>query len=525
MSDSLRPMATASEPQAARPGRQETAQTRFLDGAERDEACRTLEAEHALVVRVEAVGASARGRLADVIEEAIERELDARGAAPPGIGSASDADAALSDQLFRARRVRATGIVLALGPMRAALSPLGAIEPEDGATLRFWALASLDRPVWLFLDAADAATGAYGEPIPLASVLGEARAARGAEEAADADDSQDGGDADEEPPALEPTPTDVTAVAVTVTIETTPEPAPPAPPAVVAVVDEPLPARHSSGASVAAASDEWRTWVLSLSAARGPQSLAAFERLFARDYMPLANAISVGLDDPRALAAHDEFRRTFSRAYTDACPAFATTGKRPRMVLDAPDVAARIARLHGARSTQILLVDAMRHDVGARVKDSVRRALGARASLTDELVLWSALPSTTLRQLETLQRGADALRAPPADGERELDPLRGRTAEVIRRVKVGSRDLYKLDVVEARVRDLGDRALPALPEIADLASDAIVRHAQTLQPRTLLFVFGDHGFTFDREGMARQGGASPEEVLVPAFALLIGDVH
>jgi hypothetical protein len=300
-------------------------------------------------------------------------------------------------------------------------------------------------------------------------------------------------------------------------------PPPTTPPVVVSA--GPLPARHSSGASVALPSDEWRTWVLSLSAARGPQSLAAFERLFSRDYMPLANAISAGLDDARALAAYEEFRRTFSRAYTEACPAFAATGKRPRMVLDAPDVAARIARLHGARSTQILLVDAMRFDVGARVKDGVRRALGARASLTDELVLWSALPTTTLRQLETLQRGADALRTPAAEAERELDPLRGRTAEVIRRVKVGSRDLYKLDVVEARVRDLGDRALPALGEIGDLAAESVVRHAQTLQPRTLLFVFGDHGFTFDREGMARQGGASPEEVLVPAFALLVGEVH
>ena len=167
----------------------------------------------------------------------------------------------------------------------------------------------------------------------------------------------------------------------------------------------------------------------------------------------------------------------------------------------------------------------MRFDVGARVRDGVRAALGARASLTDEIVLWSALPTTTLRQLETLQRGPEALRIPPGEAERDLDPLRGRTAEVIRRVKVGSRDLYKLDVIEARVRDMGDRALPALAEIAELASDAIVRHAQTLQPRTLLFVFGDHGFTFDRDGTARQGGASPEEVLVPAFALLMGDVH
>ena len=80
----------------------------------------------------------------------------------------------------------------------------------------------------------------------------------------------------------------------------------------------------------------------------------------------------------------------------------------------AKEVAARIARLHGARSTQILLVDAMRFDVGALVRDGVRRALGSRASLTDELILWSALPTRTMRQLEPLQRGLDALRAPPA---------------------------------------------------------------------------------------------------------------
>ena len=47
--------------------------------------------------------------------------------------------------------------------------------------------------------------------------------------------------------------------------------------------------------------------------------------------------------------------------------------------------------------------------------------------------------------------------------------------------------------------------------------------------RTLLVVFGDHGFVVDNtassSGPARQGGASPEEVLVPGFAWLLGGVH
>src|SRR5580692_6154254 len=96
---------------------------RFMDAAARVD----LGGVATLVLRLERVGASARGRLADVIDEAMERELAARGAASPGIGSSSDADAALSDQLFRARQVGIRRVCLALGPLRAAASPRGAI--------------------------------------------------------------------------------------------------------------------------------------------------------------------------------------------------------------------------------------------------------------------------------------------------------------------------------------------------------------------------------------------------------------
>ena len=48
-------------------------------------------------------------------------------------------------------------------------------------------------------------------------------------------------------------------------------------------------------------------------------------------------------------------------------------------------------------------------------------------------------------------------------------------------------------------------------------------------PRTLVMMFGDHGFLLDPvvggTSAGRSGGASPEEVLVPAFAWLVGNVH
>jgi hypothetical protein len=40
-----------------------------------------------------------------------------------------------------------------------------------------------------------------------------------------------------------------------------------------------------------------------------------------------------------------------------------------------------------------------------------------------------------------------------------------------------------------------------------------------------LFIVGDHGFGVDRRGEVVTGGASPEEVLVPAFAWLLGELH
>jgi hypothetical protein len=166
----------------------------------------------------------------------------------------------------------------------------------------------------------------------------------------------------------------------------------------------------------------------------------------------------------------------------------------------------------------------MRWDVARMIEERVVAKLGPHASLTDELLLWSALPTTTIRQLETIARGVEALRSPAAlDGEPE--PPRGRTAEFVRRMRVGPREIHKLDVVEARVQAARGTVLRELPDIAEAAAEAIARHAETCSPRTLLLVAGDHGFAVDRSGSVREGGASPEEVLVGAFALLVGDVH
>ncbi|MGO9835378.1 MAG: hypothetical protein ACLP1X_14285 [Polyangiaceae bacterium] len=459
---------------------------RFATAEERDSSVQTLVHAGMIVVELEGIGPSMRGRLADALAEAVERELAARGAPGPGLASTGDLDGALSDQLFRTRRAGAAGLALVLGPLRAAAGFSSALEPADCATLRFLAEATRERPVILILDKRDMQTGGYGDPVPLAGLL------RNEEEKGPAPDRDRDRDHDRAP-SLQPSP---------------------------------ALARHTTGANVVTQEESWRAWTLQLAAARGPQPLAALERLFAESYMPLANAVSAGLEDPRARAAQDEFRNAFTKGYSDAFPTFAATTKRPRMVLDAHDLAARIARLHGARSVRLLLVDAMRWDLARLVEERVVSRLGNRAALTDELILWSALPTTTMRQLETIARGVEALRAPAAiDPDSEAEAPRGRTAEYVRRLRVGPRELHKLDVVQARLQGTREGTLDALPALADTTADVIARHAETLSPRTLLFVFGDHGFVIDRNGAALQGGASPEEVLVGAFALLLGDVH
>jgi hypothetical protein len=68
-----------------------------------------------------------------------------------------------------------------------------------------------------------------------------------------------------------------------------------------------------------------------------------------------------------------------------------------------------------------------------------------------------------------------------------------------------------------------------LDSIADEAAMVLGDYLGKQIPRTLVLAFGDHGFVLDRleqgTAAAQSGGSGPEEVLVPAFAWLVGGVH
>lgn len=277
------------------------------------------------------------------------------------------------------------------------------------------------------------------------------------------------------------------------------------------------------------AATEWRGWMRDLDAARGPKPLAVVERMFTSAYVPLCDALARGIASPEAARVLDVWSKNFAKSYADAFDALRHRGKRPTMVLDVPEVSLRVARLHGARNVQLVLVDGLRFDLGLRMNEHLRELVGQRAALTERFLMWSALPTTTAVQLELIGRGAAGLKEIDDGPSSDVPVGRGRSASVLRRVKAGPREVMKLDLAEAQLAEAGGPLAPRLDRLGAELAEAIADHLLRLPPRTLAVVFGDHGFTLDPvgegTGAARSGGSAPEEVLVPAYAWLTGEVH
>jgi len=485
-------MTLAEGPEAApTPPRGEV---RFLDADARVRLRGAVEAAGWLLVTTEALGPGAGGLLDKIVEEEIEQALMRRGAPGPGTSTNSTFSDMLSDQLLRARSAGAQGIALALGPLGALASPCGALDPDDSLALRTLAATCRDRPFALWLSSDDDELLAYGPPSRLSELLE-------AERRPSPQPSPAGREREPEPRADHATPLDE---------------------------DEPEPEPEPKSETVSPV--PWRLFMREIDEAQGPKPLAAVERLFVERYVPLSTAVVRGEAEARARMSLQRFAKSFEKSYREAFAASKVTRKRPPMVLDAPSIASRVARLHGARNTVLLLVDGMRYDVGLRVQELLQAELAPDAVCTEQVLLWAALPTVTSVQLELIGRGPSGLsEALQHDAEHDMMVPRGKAASTIRRMRVGGRELHKLDVIQSTLGESGPREPERIEAMAQDAIVPIVRFARGLQPRTLMFLFGDHGFELPvgetGTGPARQGGASPEQVLVPGQAWLIGGIH
>jgi hypothetical protein len=311
-------------------------------------------------------------------------------------------------------------------------------------------------------------------------------------------------------------------------------PPPAAPPLrVVAAAPAPPPAPVAAPAPVAELDLDTRRKLEAhcreLDAANGPKPLAVVERLFQNAYIPLRAALDRGVDMPSLGETANEWAKSFEKSYADAFDALRVRSKRPTMVVDVPDVALRVARLHGARTTQLLLVDGLRYDLGDMVNDRLRAIVGQRAACAERFLMWAALPTTTAAQVELIGRGPSGLRDFTGEVQEDLIVAHGRKAAMIRRLKTGHRELLKLDMVASRLSEPSGADPATFPALADDVAQRLAQHFEGQKPRTLVMIFGDHGFALNRQQdgrvTAREGGSSPEEVLVPAFAWLVGAVH
>jgi hypothetical protein len=654
-------------------GQNEAGRARFVRFADLRSLMAEAEALGLLPVEAAPLCPADRGKLALVLEEAIEAALERRGACPPGVGAATDLESSLGDQLYRARLVEARGLCVYVPKLEGAATLAGALDAEDSAALRFWVQAPSMLPVRVLLDDSNRSLGVYGPPLPL-ELLVESRNEPEAREpspmvapevAASAETMElseppppvrvvtqpepaangpllagdmaqalvaelTGSATVVPPPPLEhesappllsrdlaaphetplvppvfaeegPTTNDVlaellrasvtphdevSAVRSVARLDVTAPDGVPIPAKAPRVTDDELRALEATSALHAlddatrvtatppavepraqvdlprepasrerlevaaraagepeeapsvsvthgplhpAAADDWQTWVRDLEHARGPKPLAVVERMYAMSYVPLRDAYLRGIAPREVGSVLEGWATSFAKSYRDAFDALRVRGKRPTMVLDVPDTALRIGRLHGARSVQLLLVDGLRFDLGLRVELGLRARLGREVALTERLLLWSALPSDTATQLELIGRGAEGLRDFAGPPESEVPVARGRMARTPRRIKAGHRELLKLDLVEARLSEPGAPESPRLDALGVEVTDAIAELCEKLPPRTLLFVFGDHGFRLEPQGEGtgalQHGGSRPEEVLVPAFAWLVGGLQ
>ena len=558
-------------------------------------AQRFLVAGVAGVAAVGALGAAStlRARLREAIDEAVEGALAMRGALPPSVcADAEEVGASIRDQVFRASALGLAGIALVLPRLREIAG--AELDPVDAEALHAWLVASREGPVVLVLDEADRSVRAR-MPVTLAQAFGassegsrparlrvpppsepEGRPAAQAPEARpmpeQAIQRADAPKAPElvarmadAPPSPEPSILRVERADERAEARRAPElpirridarPAPlpepqkdearfPEPPAVEReearftlqpAAQKPAPQREEEPRAGAAAeralsAAERRTFAMELDNARGPKPVRIIEELFVSRYIPLLASVARGEADAFVRGVVDAWRSSFEHSYRESFATIRVTGKRPPMVFDAPEVAAKLGRLNGARVIRLVLVDGMSFDLGERAMDRLRGLVSANAVCVERTLLWSALPSTTPQQIALLARGAEGLRedAPPSNEESEI--ARGRAISTIRRERVGAREVMRLDCVEARLKNAGPPYDERLDGIAEEAAQALARFMEGQQPRTMLFIFGDHGFRMAQTpdgrstSPATQGGASPEEVLVPAYAWLVGGVH
>jgi hypothetical protein len=507
------------------------------------------------VVRLGNPGFEDRDRLARFVARGIETELGRLGAAPPGWRYEDGLEAILSDQLYRARLLGCFGIALSLPSLRDLADPSGQLGVEDSATLRRLVALAEREPLQLYLPQPCAELRVVGDPEPLSAwipaSLGPAHVA-----SIEYDDpSTERSDTEADPPTPEANPIlaappldafidgqapSPTPPAVSLTETPAPPqlfddgtPAPPAPNdrgtdempdpddsnGTVEVVPTAPPATVTTANAEPQRVQRCLSWATQLGSMNGPKVHGSIEKAFITAYLPLCREIASGGVPREAAAAAERWAEGFAQSYASAFRQFGSRPRRPRMVKDVIELGVRWLGQHHARQCQLLLVSAMRFDLGQRLNEELERRFAGGAACVDQCLLWTALPSNS----EAQQLGMPG--PPPVRGGRS-EPVQARDeAGSIAPFCVGNRELFRLDHVAGELARPGELEPARLERLAAELADRIEPWMREQPPETLIVVFGDHGFHWQATprgtGAAQRGGALPEQVLVSASAWLL----
>jgi hypothetical protein len=259
-------------------------------------------------------------------------------------------------------------------------------------------------------------------------------------------------------------------------------------------------------------------WANQLRSMSGPKVHGSIEKAFITAYLPLCREIAVGVAPPEAATVADRWAEGFAQSYAAAFRQLASrTSRRPRMVKDVVDISVRWLGQHHARQCQLLLVSAMRFDLGQRLNEELEHRLTTRAVCVDQCVLWTALPSNA----DTQQLAAEA----PAARRAPSEPPSRDAAPGIVPFSVGNRGLFRLEPVPAELSKPGEIESERLERLAATLADRVEPWILEQPPDTLIVIFGDHGFHWRASPRGttagQRGGALPEQVLVPASAWLL----
>lgn len=255
--------------------------------------------------------------------------------------------------------------------------------------------------------------------------------------------------------------------------------------------------------------DSYSQHIEGLQASGGSHGWEDIEALFEAHYLPLQKAVRDGSAPALAASVLAEWAKDFAESYEQAFEAIRSNrGKKPRLVLDVPTYAYALSRKHNAEHLKLVLVDALRADIGVIVRDKLRVQMANTAECVASGVLWSALPCNTAAQMELIARGSDGLRHFSGELTEAQLMSRGNDLRRLRPVRVGSHRMYKLDIVQYLARDAEKHSSDNLEQYAAEVATSVGRFLRQQEPGTLVYLFGDHGF-------GGSSNAAPEQVLTP----------